>query len=507
MRKSKIVFLRVPFVPSLRWCLLLPLSAVALASVGSAQDEERMRPERPWPVAVELADVRMTGELSKRLEASLDMYSRRANAQGYLGPVMVPDAIHEQTLGGQFWVLNALYEYEASKKNGRVNAWADQILANIYLASAVAYPRYPITPAERVSQSFTLADGRTGKWDLAPMDIGCGMAGSLDALTDASRRHPSKETEQVLDMVIQRWTEIELEAINAQLHSTLISTRSLLRHFETTGRKELLHVATDRYRLYREKAMSDNFENHNWFGRPEWTEGCAVVDSFIIAVQLWRFTGEATYLEDAHRIYYNGLTRAAQYCFFKSDAGAIVSFYQDAKATLRWGKQSLTLLEKTGYPWQGDVRLEVTAAQGDDPRTLSLFTPSWAERPVLELNGQVLAVTSHDGFLDVSRRWQAGDVVELSFEQSVAAQAPVNWVNGADRGDYRTFHYGPLMLGYTGPNAVNVKSDARFSRQGERDFLVEGTDLVLQPIYHLLDPDVSKDRGYRRQILFPTKEK
>lgn len=199
----------------------------------------------------------------------------------------------------------------------------------------------------------------------------------------------------------------------------------------------------------------------------------------------------------------DGLTKAAQYCFFKSDKGVIVPFYQDAVATLRWGENALTLLETTGYPWQGEVRLEVTAVQGDEPRTLSLFTPSWAERPVLTLNGQVLSVTSHDGFLDVSRRWQAGDVVELAFEQSVAARAPVNRANGADRGAYRTFHYGPLMLGSTGPKAVTVNSDARFSRRGERDFLVEGTDLVLQPIYHLLDPDVSKDRGYRRQILFP----
>ena len=599
MRTSKTACLRARCVPSFRWCLLLLLPAFALVSVGVAQDQGPTRPERPWPVAVALADVKMTGELSKRLaasfdrleegfyappglydspndgwpgdkegrtllglvlleqvtgrpakhlEASLDMYSRRVNAQGYLGPVMVPDAIHEQTLGGQFWVLNALYEYEASKRNGRVNAWADRILTNIYLASADAYPCYPITPAERVSHSFTLADGRPGKWDLAPADIGCGMAGSLDALTDACARYPSKETARVLDTVIKRWVEIELEAIHAQLHSTLISTRSLLRHFETTGRQELLQVATDRYRLYREKAMSDNFENHNWFGRPEWTEGCAVVDSFIIAVQLWRFTGEATYLEDAHRIYYNGLsvnqrsngglgcnscpsvekpfltvisqeatqcctmrgadglTKAAQYCFFTSEKGVIMPFYQDAEATLRWGEQSLTLLQKTGYPWQGDVRLEVTAAQGDEPRTLSLFTPSWAEHPVLELNGEVLSVTSRGGFLDVSRRWQAGDVVKLSFEQSVAAKPPVNRVNGADRGEYRTFHYGPLMLGYAGPKAVAVTSDARVSRRGERDFPVEGTDLVLRPIYHLLDPDVSKNRGYRRQILFPYKE-
>ena len=193
---------------ALRLAKAVPLSLL-MTHAPVAADDESAHPGRPWPVAVELADVRMTGELSKRLtasfdrleegfysppglydspnqgwpgdkegrtllglvlleqvtgrpakhlEASLDMYARRVNARGYLGPVMVPDAIHEQTLGGQFWVLNALYEYEASKKNGRVNAWADQILNNIYLAPADAYPRYPITPAERVSQSFKLAD-------------------------------------------------------------------------------------------------------------------------------------------------------------------------------------------------------------------------------------------------------------------------------------------------------------------------------------------------------------
>jgi hypothetical protein len=111
----------------------------------------------------------------------------------------------------------------------------------------------------------------------------------------------------------------------------------------------------------------------------------------------------------------------------------------------------------------------------------------------------MVSVTPQGGFLNVSRRWKAGDVVELSFDQSVAAKAPINRVNGADRGEYHTFHYGPLMLGYAGPKAVSVKPDARFTRRGERDFLVDGTDLVLQPIYHLLEPTV----GYRRQIIFP----
>ena len=173
---------------------------------------------------------------------------------------------------------------------------------------------------------------------------------------------------------------------------------------------------------------------------------------------------------------------------------------------MRWGEQSLTFREKTGYPWEGTVRLEVADAKCDEARALSLFIPSWAMRPVLKLNGQQQQVTSRGGFFRIQRKWQAGDVVELSFEQGVVAKPPVNRVNGAGRGEYHTFHYGPLILGHPGPKAVTLKPDARFHRKGDRGFAVEETDVILQLIYHLLDPAVSMDRGYQRQILFRSQE-
>jgi uncharacterized protein len=572
------------------------LAAVNLPSMAGAKSTREHR----WPMPVALADVRMTGELARRLAASFDrleeewyrppllydspndgwpgdkegrtllglvllsqvtgrtarhledslnLYPQKVNARGYLGPIIVPDVIPEQTLGGQFWLVRAFYEYEAWKNDKRASAWANQVLRNVYVSAAGSYRHYPINPSERKSQDFVFgsAIGQSGKWILSS-DVGCGLAGGLDALTEAYARHPSEETGRVLEEVIQRFLQMDLEAVSAQLHSTLVATRSLLRHFETTGRKELLQAAADRYKLYRERAMTDTFENHNWFRRPEWTEGCAVVDSFITAVQLWRFTGDVKYLEDAHHIYYNGLcvnqrgngglgcdsclsrdkplltiktqearwcctqrgadglTRAAQYCFFTSEAGVVIPFYQDAEATLRWGGQSLTLREQAAYPWEGSVRMEVAAAQCDEPRTLSLFTPSWAGQPVLRLNGREQRVAGQGGFLTIQRRWRAGDVVELSFEQSVVSRPPVNRANGADRGEYHTFHYGPLILGYPGPKAVTLKPDTRFHRKGERGFAVEETDVILQPIYHLLDPAVSMDRGYQRQILFRSHE-
>jgi uncharacterized protein len=328
------------------------------------------------------------------------------------------------------------------------------------------------------------------------------------------------------------------------LHSTLTATRSLLRHYESTGTAALLQAAIERYRLFRNAAMTDNFENHNWFGRPEWTEACAVVDSFMAAVQLWRFTGEPRYLEDAHHIYYNGLcvnqrmnggfgcdscpsrndpflfiktqearwcctqrgadglATAARSCFFTDAEGVFAAFYQNARATIRWGRASMVLRETTSYPWEGRVRFEILETSDNEPRVFRLLIPSWAQQPVITVDGHFEEGLVREGFVAIKRQWRAGNRLELAFTQRVMAQPPVNRANGADPGDYHTFHYGPMILGHEGAEKIRLGQGVQFRREGQRDFVAEGSQLTLRPIYHRLDPSVAVEKGYRRQILF-----
>jgi DUF1680 family protein len=213
--------------------------------------------------------------------------------------------------------------------------------------------------------------------------------------------------------------------------------------------------------------MTDNFENHNWFQRPEWTEGCAVIDSFIVAVELWRHTGEEKYLDDAHRIYYSGLgvnqranggfgcdscpslddpfltvrtqeahwcctqrggdglSRAANYCFFTDETGILVPFFQDSEATVRVGTGTLSLKETTSYPWEGKVRLEVAAADPGVKCAIRLFAPLWGRELSLKLNGRPVTAKVKQGFTGVEGEWRGGDTLELAFSQSVEARPPV----------------------------------------------------------------------------------
>ena len=99
--------------------------------------------------------------------------------------------------------------------------------------------------------------------------------------------------------MITRFFEMDVVAIKAQTHATLTGLRAVLRYYAITGDKELLKKVVERYQLYRDLAITENYENYNWFERPEWTEPCAIIDSYLLSVQLWQSHQNQDYVEDA----------------------------------------------------------------------------------------------------------------------------------------------------------------------------------------------------------------
>ena len=76
-----------------------------------------------------------------------------------------------------------------------------------------------------------------------------------------------------------------------------------------TGEKDYLEKAVSVYEFYLKHGMTLTYENFNWFGRKNtWTEPCAVVDSFILAVRFYEITKKREYKTLASRILYNGLS-------------------------------------------------------------------------------------------------------------------------------------------------------------------------------------------------------
>jgi hypothetical protein len=284
------------------------------------------------------------------------------------------------------------------------------IVRNLALPLRGKYAAYPIDPEMRTRAAAPSnpgavdghLSGQHGDW-VVSSDTGCAFI-FLDGIANAwvvlkaANAPEAPALKAVVDEAIARFAEVDLVAIKAQTHASLTATRGLLRIYAETGDAALLQAAQARYQLYRATAMTEHYANTNWFGRPDsWTEPCAIIDSFMVATQLWQHTGDAAYLEDAHLIWFNGVgrgmranggfgtdtcpgfgspfvkvrsyeayfcctmrggeghARAAQYLYFTRPGELTVPFFSDSQATVDLGTPSapapITLRQTTGYPY------------------------------------------------------------------------------------------------------------------------------------------------------------
>jgi DUF1680 family protein len=77
------------------------------------------------------------------------------------------------------------------------------------------------------------------------------------------------------------------------------------------------------------------------------------------------------------------------------------------------GKIKLT--QETEYPWNGRVRIKVSAATGKE-FSLKLRIPSWAKSASVRINHRPAdSSMKPGGYHEIHRAWKAGDVVDLDL--------------------------------------------------------------------------------------------
>ena len=463
------------------------------------------------------------------------------NKDGYFGQVIDPNALNEQQLGDSHaWVLRALYEYYSWTGDEKAREMFGSIVHNMAIPMRDWWASYPITLDVRAPRKGGVNGNlqwRSGRW-LLSSDVGNEFM-FLDGLTQAWQLDRSAELKEAVDRGIERFLKMDVLTVKAQTHATLTASRALLRMYGLIGDTNLLYAVERRYTLYRQVAMTENYENYNWFARPDtWTEPCAVIDSFIVAMQLWQFTGRQQYLEDAHLIWFNGVGRgqratggfgcntcagvggpflsmsfyeayfcctmrggeghsyAIQSAYHTRPGELAVTFYNDSTATLDLGKGSLQLVQSTRYPNDGTVRFKVAATTTTVPIVMRLFAPSWMKNPRLELNGTPADSHTDAGFLVVRFTPRAGDQLRLDSKLKVWSRPSMN--PHSIRG-YHVLHAGPLILGHLGPDEVSVPESAELVGDGHDSFHVRGADTILtriddinrlpQPSWDPLDPE------------------
>ncbi len=114
-----------------------------------------------------------------------------------------------------------------------------------------------------------------------------------------------------LEKTIDVFLNADMVARGFQTHTSLTCLRGMLSFYETTRQEKYLQAVRQEFDRYLRYGMTLTYENFNWFGREDtWTEPCAVVDSLLLAVDLYKITDAQQYRKLARRIWANGL----QFC-------------------------------------------------------------------------------------------------------------------------------------------------------------------------------------------------
>lgn len=478
------------------------------------------------------------------LERIIDLIPSHLNGRGYMG-LIYKNKMNEQQISGNGWMLRALCEYYAWKKDERVLRIIRTIVDHLFVKGKGYYALYPIDPKtrrENVGAESGAIQDTYHKWMLSS-DVGCVFIG-MEGAIHAYQYLRTPELKEVIEEMIQRFLEIDLIGIKAQTHALLTACRGLVRYADITGDKRYLVEAEKRLKLYQLNGMTENFENYNWFERFDtWSEPCAIVDSYLLMVQLWQRTGNSEYRNEAERIYYNaichtqrfnggfgcdncpdetnrclkihapeahwcctmrggeGLSRAVKYTYQLDGKTLYVPFYQQSELHLPVGMNEVfALRQETTYPFGEQVLFKI---KENTAGITSLKMPSlpWASNYVLTINSISCPIGVDNGFITVNRIFQEGDVIELRFSQkSYSLPSKCKKTVGTP---YVRFFYGPLILGLKDTDLVDLSEKDQLIPMEGMKFKVKDKDkeVMLAPIYHLLDSGVWA-LTYKNQLLF-----
>jgi uncharacterized protein len=103
------------------------------------------------------------------------------------------------------------------------------------------------------------------------------------------------------------------------------------------------------------------------------------------------------------------------YFYSTSGEGLYAHFYDNSE--LDWHLENgaaLKVRQKTNYPWDGAVEINVTPAETTE-FTFFVRIPGWTDTARVSVNGKDVAGPTPGQYLPIRRRWSAGDVIRLQF--------------------------------------------------------------------------------------------
>lgn len=242
------------------------------------------------------------------MKLMIDKIPEMSKGRMFFGPDP-SEILFEQQLSGHSWYLRGLCEYYEQFHDQKVLTYLNETFEKLYLPTMGRFADYPIERPESKGGVCGHTVDEVNGWKLST-DIGCAFM-SIDGLSHYYKITANPKALQLINEMADRYDEIDKYNLEAQTHCTLTAARGFVRMYQLTNDSEWLSKAERFFKLYVEKGMTYTYQNFNWFKKGDtWTEPCAIVDSLILAGDLFEITKEPEYRTYAARIYHNGLATA-----------------------------------------------------------------------------------------------------------------------------------------------------------------------------------------------------
>jgi DUF1680 family protein len=138
-----------------------------------------------------------------------------------------------------------------------------------------------------------------------------------------------------------------------------------------------------------------------------------------------------------------GLSMLAEWAVMAAEEGLYLNFYGPGTMNVPLPNgETLTLTQKTEYPVQGKVAIQLGLQNGAH-FTLHLRIPSWSQKSQVSINGTPVEAVVAGSYLALTRTWQDGDRVDVELDIGLHF-----WFGEQECAGKASLYRGPLLLAY-----------------------------------------------------------
>ena len=138
-----------------------------------------------------------------------------------------------------------------------------------------------------------------------------------------------------------------------------------------------------------------------------------------------------------------GLGLLAEWAVMQSNNGVVLNYYGPSAIQAPTPNHgTLTIEQKTDYPFSGNVEIKVRLARSEKFE-LKLRIPAWSAATRLAINGSAVSGVNAGTYQSITRVWNDGDTVSLDLDMS-----PHYWVGERELEGKVSLYRGPILLAF-----------------------------------------------------------